>query len=274
MPFNVKIPKITQKRGDRLFDFQFPYFRTPEINAIIKNGAKAIGEEDFILKEINEFRMSAKRRDMLMGQEYYCGRHDILKRKRTAIGPGGKQMEIENLPNNHIVDNQYKKLVTQKVNYILGKPLTFDGDNREYINEVKKILGRDFMKVMRNVCEDSLNCGIGWLYVYYDDEGALKFRRFRPWEIVPGWADEDHRALDYVIRVYERVEYRGKKREIRQCVEVFDRVYIKRYIVDRGRLVPDGNKWKTPYFYMRRGQGSFGRVPVIPLSTMIRKFLL
>ncbi len=249
-----------------MFDFQFPFFRTSEINAIIKNGAEAIGEEDFILKEINEFKSSRKRRDMLVGQDYYGGKHDILERKRTAIGPGGKQVEIDNLPNNRIVDNQYKKLVTQKVNYILGKPLTFHGENKKYINEIKGVLGRDFLKVMRNICEDSLNCGIGWLYIYYDDTGKLRFRRFRPWEIIPGWADEDHRELDYVIRVYERIEYKGRKREIQQCAEVFDKVFIRRYIIDKGRLLPDGNNWKTSYFYTEDAQASFGRIPVVPFK--------
>lgn len=249
-----------------MFDFQFPYSRTPEINSIIENGAKAIREEDFILKEIKEFLASQKRRDMLLGQDYYCGNHDILRRKRMGIGPGGKQIEIENLPNNRIVDNQYKKLVTQKMNYILGKPITFDGDNSKYIERVKDIFDDSFGKVMRNVCEDSLNCGMGWLYVHYDDRGRLRFRRFRPWEIIPGWTDEDHRELDYVIRIYDRVEYRGSKREVCQCVEVYDRVYIKRYIIDKGRLVPDGTDWRTAHFYMKRGQGSFGRVPIVPFK--------
>ncbi len=238
----------------------------PRINEIIKRGNRTISEEDFILKEINEFKASRKRRDMLLGQEYYCGNHDILKRKRMGIGPGGKPVEIDNLPNNRIVDNQYKKLVTQKMNYILGKPVTFDGENREYVDKIKKIFDSGFMKVLRNVCEDSLNCGIGWLYVYYDEKGQLKFRRFRPWEIIPGWVDEEHRELDFAVRIYERIEYNGSKRELRQCAEVYDRVYIRRYIIDKGRLVPDGTEWKTAHFYMKEGQGSFGKVPVVPFK--------
>lgn len=56
---------------------------------------------------------------MYCGENYYKGKQDILRRKRTAIGEGGKLESVDNLPNNRIVDNQYQKMVDQKNNFLL-----------------------------------------------------------------------------------------------------------------------------------------------------------
>ena len=249
-----------------MFNFQFPNSQMPIINDIIQNAGMAIREEEFILNEVRGFMTSKKRMDMIAGQEYYLGKHDILKRMRTAIGEGGDNIIIGNMPNNRIVNNQYKKLVSQKVNYLLGKPLTLDGENKRYIEQLNKLFNADFNRLMRNVCEDSLNCGVGYIYVYYDKKGKLSFKRFKPSEIIIGWADEEHREVEYAIRCYKKSVYEGDKLITKECIEVFDRVYIKRYIVENGRLMPDGRNWRTAHFYMKRGMGSFGNVPIIPFK--------
>ena len=148
-----------------MFDFQFPYSQMPKINAIIKKGSKSImRNEDFILKEISEFKSSKIRFDMLRGYYYFEGKQDILKRKRLCIGENGDVNEVNNIPNNRIVDNQYKKLVTQKVNYILGKKFTLDG-NKNYCKKLNSVFDNKFMALLRKVCKDCINCGIGYMYI-------------------------------------------------------------------------------------------------------------
>lgn len=68
----------------------------------------------YIEYEINKWKTSNTRKEQLQGDKYYKGEHDILRRKRTVIGEGGKLTEVENLPNNKIVDNKYANLVDQK----------------------------------------------------------------------------------------------------------------------------------------------------------------
>lgn len=246
-----------------MFDFQFPHSQMPKINKLIKKGSESLMRDDeFILSEIRQFRSGPKRQNMLTGQSYYKGIQDILRRKRCCIGEKGEIRELRNLPNNIIVDNQYKKLVTQKVNYILSNPFTIEGDKR-YTTLLRKIMDKGFIRLLQNVCTDSINCGIGWLYVYYSDDGRLSFRSFDPCEIIPGWADEEHSRLDYAIRFYEAVEYEGKTKKTVKKVEVFDKKGIRRYIADRGRLIPDGVKWKTPYFYLGNKNLSWDRIPLI-----------
>ena len=75
-----------------------------------------ITDEDYIIKEINKFKNSIRRKQMVDGENYYNGKHDILKAKRMGIGENGDLIELENLPNNRIFDNHYKKIVDQKNN--------------------------------------------------------------------------------------------------------------------------------------------------------------
>ena len=79
---------------------------------------------------------------MLDGERYYLGLHDILKRTRMAIGENGELKEVHNIPNNKIIDNQYKKMVNQKVDYLLAKPLTIECENKTYLKLLKSIFNK------------------------------------------------------------------------------------------------------------------------------------
>ena len=93
------------------------------------NAASKLTDEQFIVKEIQKFKQSQRRKEMLDGEKYFDGCHDILSRERTVIGKDGELEVVKNLPNNRIVDNQYKKMVIQKSNYLLGQPFTIQCDN-------------------------------------------------------------------------------------------------------------------------------------------------
>ena len=95
-----------------MFSFQFPGSQMPYINALIRQGAEScIKDDEFIIREIREFMNSPKRADMIKGVNYYKGMQDILYRKRTVIGADGEPVAVNNIPNNRVVNNQYKKLV-------------------------------------------------------------------------------------------------------------------------------------------------------------------
>lgn len=247
-----------------MFDFQFPYFLTDEINRKINQGirGRTVNEKE-ILNRVKEFAASNQRLNMIVGENYYIGKHDILRRKRTAIGEDGKTVVIENLPNNTIVDNQYKKLVDQKVNYIVGKPVTFKSNDRRYSKLVKNILDSEFSRSIKNVTRDALNCGIGWLFVNYDSSGKLIFKRIKPWELVAVWQDDEHTLLDYAIRFYDVKVTKGRREETVRKIEIFEKKGISRYYVDRGGLVNDGKDWFSPYFFTQNGGGDWNNIPLI-----------
>lgn len=240
-------------------------------NILKENATIRITDTQFIEQEIRRFKFSKRRKEMIDGERYYIGQHDILLRKRTMIGENGDLEEVTNLPNNRIVDNQYKKMVDQKNNYLLGQPLSIKCDNDEYSKVLKKILNKKFLKLMKNVGEDSLNDGIGWLFAYYDEHGEFTFKRFKPYEIIPGWADADHTRLEYAIRIYEVITYQGTLERVIEKVEVYDDSGINYFELSDGGSLKPCEPYHQDYFTIidtdNIEQGyNWSRIPLIPFK--------
>ncbi len=251
--------------------FSFLLSEAARLANVITIGKNRITDEQYIINEIKSFKLSQRRKEMLDGEKYYAGKHDILSRVRTVIGENGELQEVKNLPNNRIVDNQYKKMVDQKNNYLLGQPISFQCENIRYAKLLKKIFNKKFQRLIKAVGEDSLNCGIGWLFVHYNEHGELTFKRFKPFEIIPGWKDAEHTILDYAIRIYEIIEYKGHQEKVIQKVEVYDDEGITFFeLSDGGSLVP-AEPYKQNYFTLIDESGNetgynWTKIPLIPFK--------
>lgn len=245
---------------------------TRRINKIIAEGAKTrMTDKQFLEREIAKFKNSPKRKLMIEGERYYQGDHDILNRKRTVIGENGQLQEVENLPNNKIVDNQYAKMVDQKVNYLLGQPLTFDSENKTYVDLLKKIFNNRFQRTLKNIGQDALNGGIAWLHPYYNEHGELAFKKFEPYEILPFWKDAEHTILDFAVRIYEVEAYEGTKEVIIEKVEVYSTKGIDRYVLQNGTLIPDVENPSSNYIVVIDEDGkevsyNWEKIPLIPFK--------
>ncbi|MDR0222547.1 MAG: phage portal protein [Oscillospiraceae bacterium] len=193
-------------------------------------------DREFIGREILRFKASEKRRLMLLGEDYFAGRHDIVYRKRAVIGEAGELETARNLPDNKAVDNQYRKLVNQKANYILGQPLTFRAGDGDYRAKLAAVFDKGFMRMMKNVAKDAYNHGIAWIYLYYE-KGALKFKRLKGCEIIPGWRDFEHTRLDYAIRIYETADCSGGDEKAVERAEVFDGAGVHYFRLDDDKPV-------------------------------------
>lgn len=241
-------------------------------------------DEQFIVAEINRFRTSKRFKDMVDGDNYFSGKHDILYKKRTAIGEDGKLTVIENLPNNKIVNNQYRKMVIQKSNYLVGQPFVFQCENDTYTEAVKPIiLTKKFLKILKELAKDAFNGGVGWIYPYYDEQGEFAVKRFKPYEIIPMWKDAEHTILDAAIRVYEVLGYEGKVEKVITKVEVFNDDGIYYFELNNDNLYPE-EPFFQPYFTVTDHKGNsegyqWDRIPLIafkynaeevPLITMCK----
>ena len=253
---------------------QFSILRhdTEWMRQLVHNAAKNQAEDKaFFESEIQAWKTSEKRKAMITGAEYYRGIQDISRRKRKAIGENGKLVEVGNLPNNRIIDNQYAKMVDQKAHYLLGQPLTFDTKDKQYAAAIKPIFGKRFQRTLRNLGQDSLNGGIGWLHPYYNAENQLVFQRFEPYEILPFWADADHSILDCAVRLYEVEVYTGSTKEIVEKAEIYTREGVYKYFLRGGALEKDPEDAHHPYFTVtsRSGQPkgfNWARIPLIPFK--------
>lgn len=230
---------------------------------ILSGAKKSMTEKEFYQLELLNWKDSEQRIEMLTGERYYCGEQDILNRKRTAIGEGGKLIDVDNLPNNKIIDNQYAKAVNQKENYILGKPLTFKSEDENYSELLRDTFDKNFHRKLKSVCKDSLNCGIGWLYIYYDESGNLQFKRYKPYEIYPFWDDDDHTILNSAMRYYNVIQYNGRKKEVVEKVEIYTKTGIERYVIHSGKLVDDIENPSTPYMIKDGQEYSWNQIPLI-----------
>jgi len=240
---------------------------TERYKKMIEDGAKkVISNHEFLRLEIEKWKNSQKRREQITGERYYNGFHDILGRKRTAIGTGGNLIEVDNLPNNRIVDNQYRKVVDQKTNFLVGQPVVFSSENKNYVEEVKEIFNEDFLRVLKALCVDCLNGGISWLHPYYDEDGEFKFKRFAPHEILPFWKDSEHIKLDFAVRVYEVKTYEGRQEKTIEKVEVYSENGVERLVFYQGKLIEDIENPSSDYINIDGRGFNWAKIPLIPFK--------
>lgn len=234
-----------------MFEFIKKIFRRNKMGEIRLNEIETI---------IQNYFVSKKFKDKLNGVKYFRGEHKVLNRLRTAIGEDGKLVEVANLPNNRLVDNQYKKLVKQKVNYILAKPFSLKSKNQEYAELLNEIFDKEFMRVLKRVGTDVYNTGLGWIYIFYND-GKLEFKRLNSIECIPVWKSNEHDELDYLIRVYDIKEFENGRFNTKSYVEIYTLSGIQRYELRRGNTI----SYVDTLNYMKIDGESYNweRIPVI-----------
>ena len=242
-------------------------FETKRINSILELNSQKELFLKFLENEINSFLKSDERRKMILGEEYYKGNHKILKRERTVIGKNGENEVIQNLPNNKIIDNQYARLVDQKNSYLLSKPLTFYCEEKNFLKRIRNILGKNFFRTIKNIGEDSINCGLGWLHIYINENGKFDFKRFRPYEILPFWEDDEKTKLNMIARIYDIQKYEKDGIKTLFQVELYTKEGIKYYILDNEKLCLDNEKPFSPYLVNEKNMFlNWNNIPIIPFK--------
>ncbi len=254
----------------------FVDFLTSKVTNLILQGASSrMSDKEFLEKEIAHWKSSPQRIMQIKGHLYYSNEHDILTRKRTMIGEGGKLQVVDNLPNNRLIDNQYAKMVNQKANYLLGQPFVIEGENTGYVELLKEVFNKRFMKTLKNGGKAALNGGLAWLYPYYTDAGELAFRLFPSYEILPFWKDSEHTILDFAVRLYLVMGYEWTIPKVIEKVEVYDLTGIHKFILDGEILIPDisteNDNFECPYVTVINSEGevtglNWQKIPLIPLK--------
>ena len=217
--------------------------------------SSTLGNEQtaFLSSVISEFEGSDARTYMDVGWRYYKNQNDILNEKRTVIGKDSNNnpvlMESKVLSNNKLCHNFMKKLTRQKIGYMLGKPFTLSANKpkdaiaKKFFELCENYFDEKFFKLLKNVSRDSIVKGIGWLLVYYDEQGKLQFKRCAPEEVIPLWADSDHTELDAVVRSYSVEQYKSGVKKLIKYVDYYTLDGIYHYIYnDNGKLVKNHEK--------------------------------
>ena len=228
--------------------------------------------------ELQDWLVSKERMDAIKGDQYYRDIQDIAKYKRMAIGQGGELEEIKNLPNKRTLDNQYKRLVNQKVNHLVGKPFTIDTQNKAYSDVLNKYFKKRFFKLLKSVAKDANNGGISYIYPYFDANGELKLKRFKSYEVKVFWKDDDHTEIEFFWRYYKKpVRFSNGHIEDIEHLEVYTIEGVRYFIYKGGVLLYDNTRGENVYNYITFSKSlgnevveeqayQFERIPLIPFK--------
>jgi SPP1 family phage portal protein len=149
---------------------------------------------------------------------------------------------------------------------LLAKPIEVVPENDTVKDALNTIFGKSFCKTIKNLGEDALNCGISYLFPYADGDGTLKFRRFKGYEILPFWKDDDHTELDAFARIYNQEVYEGSTKKMVKRVEWYKPEGVQHFTFESGSLKPDDEDI-TPYLVIGSGESNagynWGRVPLV-----------
>ncbi len=230
---------------------------------IIEAGAESSKNRlDIIYYELMAWLKSEPRKEMLDGWSYYGGRQEILNKKREMIGENGQKVTISALPNSRITDNQYRKAVIQKTNYLFGQPITFETENDTYYALLQGIFNKRFQRTIKNVGTDIYNGGISWIFPYIDN-GQLKFKKLPSYNVLPFRSHDEHTQDDRAA-VYEPViVYEGRKKKTVKKVTVLDREGVKYYVMQGGMLIPDIEREDEPYLMIGGEAFAWDRIPLV-----------
>ena len=211
---------------------------------------------------VKTFKSSKERKRQEIGVNYYKGKHDILNKKKEVIGRNGELEEVKNIPCNKRIDNQYAIAVDKKVNYLLGRAPTLRYNEEKIDSFLQDIITPRFNRNLKNILRDSYNCGIGFMYVYIDDESNLVTKRLNPLECKAIWKDEEHQELEFLVRMYNSIEFtNGAEIEVGYA-EVYESDKMTLYkIVGESTLI----KIKDNYYIIdsENNTYSWGCVPII-----------
>ena len=215
---------------------------------------------------LRKWLQSKLREEQLLAEKYYDGDHDVLKRKKEVLGADGKLIPIDNIVVNKLVDNQYRKLVDQKTNYVLGKPITLATEKDEYLQLLVKVFSKAVHRQLRVLAQYAVDGGIAWLYPFYDEEGNFKLMAFPSYEICPIWKDKAHTMLDGAMRYYteEVFDSKGGTNTI-HYVDLFTTHGITHFKYQGASLIPAENP-HSDYMNFDGVGANWDRLPIIPFK--------
>lgn len=261
------------------------------LGTLIKKNAPLTWRE-FAELELRAWRNSPVRKLMQKGVNYYAVQNDILHKRRIAIGWNGEdqptQVELKNVANNRIAHAFASELADQKIQYLLGRPFSVEGAkgdraSESHAEELVQLLGETFPDILSDWALWAVNCGLGWLHVYFDEEGEIRFKVIPSTEVLPFWRDDAHTKLDALLRTYQTERYTAAQCEKVWKAELWTPEGVRFYELMGDSLVPDpdvvecsgyAERFQTdsdgipyrPHLIHEGKPSGWGRIPFIALK--------
>lgn len=201
--------------------------------------------ENYILYKLKNYNLKA----IEEGERYYKGKHDIEYQKCLSL----KEEDDCVFQNIIIKDNQYAKLVDQKVNYsFFHPPIVFCKESKDYSKALQDLFSVKYMRLWQKIAKDAMNMKMAWLYIYTDKK-RFYIKRINPKTVIPIWSDATHTSLKGLIR--KRVENTWDTEEaeivMKRYVDYYTEKGLTTYLYEDDRL-----KFLSTNPYMIDGQGN------------------
>lgn len=234
------------------------------INTIISNPEHTpMSLAQIVSEEIWEFKKSEQYRNIQEAERYY--------RNRSSVQ--AKTNDVANRSNTKIERPILKKLVDQKVNYLLSKPFTVNTANEKYGEALNGVFDQTFRRKIKSLGKDAVKSGIAWIQPYFED-GKLRFMRIPSNELVPLWKDAERTELDAFIRFYDQTIYVGTRKHIITHAEFWWSGGVKWFKTDDfsgsgiGNFCVDkehgeeSNDWTEPHFVVNDKAYNWENAPI------------
>ena len=106
-------------------------------------------------------------RRMRRNDDYYCGRHEILRRKKDST-----------LPNNQVVCNHAKDITDTATGYFMSNPITYSAkDDKDITPLVDTFVQANIDDVDADLAKDMSKFGVAYEYVYAKKDAAVPVSR-------------------------------------------------------------------------------------------------
>lgn len=214
-----------------------------------------------LLKKLLEQTESEYREKMTAietARRYYANRDNICRTGAAAIAEvNGYLKKLGKNPlrtaDNRISANWHRIITDQKAGYICSFVPQIDVPQcAEAAQAVNSALGDQWGRVLKRICVEAANCGVGWLTYWYDKGQPFEFWTV-PAEQIRAIYDPDSikPKLKYVIRSFQTDKMTR--------YELWTEDEVRYYIARNGRLEADVSMGDRG-----RAEHSYGVVPFIP----------
>lgn len=126
-------------------------------------------------------------------ENYYFGKHKIQDRI----------FEDTSKPNNKVMVNYPKYIVSIRTGYFSSSPISFDSEDKEYLNDIMAVLDdNDFKKVFSELDTYSSIYGHAFLVMYLDEAGNIKLVPQKPMDWIYIRDNSLEQKPKFAIRYY------------------------------------------------------------------------
>lgn len=262
-------------------------------------------DSEIIKQFLKDDAISPLKRQMEVGERYFNGKHDICYKKlneytiKDLVTENGQKKYIEKtieIPNKSLVKVAHRyhwKLVKQKRDYTVGKPITITYEpiieqelskeqkkklkkiNKKIVDKFWDILGVGFDNFLRQTIEDMSNKVFETWYVYYDEQGEFRYTIVESKEIIPIYDTKTQKRLTDILHTYKIIDNDKKKVYVEWATSENTTYYIEEkneitqteeYLLDVSRINPEPH-WVTQTMFngelVKTEEHSWGKVPYI-----------